>query len=292
MSDPTNWKVPKWPFWIVNVLLMGFAYYFVLRVPLSVGHWEFVSVCVACVSLGAILAIIPYYLDYKAMGKALEVNALGTVSEKIQNLGEFTDKISAVTDQWHVVHDSVAQSAEKTAVSAKQIADKMGAEVREFSEFMKKMNDSEKAALRLEVEKLHRGEAEWVQTLVRILDHVFALHAAAVRSSQPRVADQITQFQNTCRGTVRRIGLTAFVAEPNEAFAPDRHQLADAKQKPFDGAVVAETVASGYTFQGRLLRPAIVRLRDSATPAPAVTAPMEKSNILDSAQDDLALEAD
>jgi hypothetical protein len=90
---------------------------------------------------------------------------------------------------------------------------------------------------------------------------------------------------------VRRIGLAAFVGEPNEAFDAERHQLADAKQKPFDGAVIAETVATGYTFQGRLLRPAIVRLRD-ATTSPAIAAPVEKNKILDDAQDDLALEAD
>ena len=29
---------------------------------------------------------------------------------------------------------------------------------------------------------------------------------------------------------------------------------------PPEGATVAETVATGYTFQGRLLRPALVRL--------------------------------
>lgn len=289
MSDPTNWNVPKWPFWIANVLLMAFAYYFVSHVSLSIGHWAFVAVCLACVSLGAIVAIIPYYLDYKAMEKALEVNALGTVAGKIEDLEQFTEKISAVTEQWHVVHDSVGQSAEKTAVAAKQIADKMGTEVREFAEFMKKMNDSEKSALRLEVEKFRRGETEWLQTLVRILDHVFALHAAAVRSSQPKVAEQITQFQIVCRETVRRLGLGAFVGEPDEAFDPERHRLADPKQKPFDGAVIAETIASGYTFQGKLLRPAIVRLRDVAPP---VSAPAEKTKVLDDAPDDLALEAD
>jgi hypothetical protein len=30
-----------------------------------------------------------------------------------------------------------------------------------------------------------------------------------------------------------------------------------------DGAIIAETIAAGYTFQGKLLRPALVRLRDS-----------------------------
>jgi len=169
--------------------------------------------------------------------------------------------------------------------------------VREFSEFMKKMNDSEKTTLRLEVDKLRRSEGEWLQMLVRIMDHVFALHTAAVRSSQPKVAEQISQFQNACRGTVRRIGLVAFVAEPEEAFDPARFQLADAKQKPQDGAVVGETLGAGYTFQGQLLRPALVSLRAPKPAAPAppthiTPMPAEKVKSLDSEEDNLALDPD
>ena len=122
--------------------------------------------------------------------KAIEVNALGAVAEKIQNLEKLAAQIGSATNQWL----EVQAQAEKTAAGAKQIADKMAAEVREFSEFMQKMNDSEKAALRLEVEKFRRGEAEWLQVLVRIFDHIFALHAAAARSGQPKLAEQIAQF--------------------------------------------------------------------------------------------------
>jgi molecular chaperone GrpE (heat shock protein) len=289
MSDSTNWKVPKWPFFLADALLMGFAYYFVLHAPHAIHNWE---IAAGCVALGALIGIIPFVLDYRAMGKALEVNALGAVSEKIQGLGQLTEKISAITDQWHVIHESVGQNAEKTGVAAKEIAEKMGTEVREFAEFMKKLDNNERSALRLEVEKLRRGEVEWVQTLVHVLDHIFALHAAAARSNQPKVADQIAQFQNACRGTVRRVGLAAYGGEPDEAFDPERFRLVDPKQKPFDGAVIAETLAPGYTFQGRVLRPAGVRLRE-ATPAPAVNpAPIEPTKISAPAQDDLALEAD
>jgi molecular chaperone GrpE (heat shock protein) len=292
MSDALKWKVPKIPFIIVGLLLVGFGFYFVQRAPLSLGHWAFAAVCIASVSLGAIIAILPFYYDYKAMGRALEVNALGTVADKIENLDQLTAKICAASDQWTVVQESVGANAEKTAVSAKQIAEKMGHEVREFSEFMKKINDSEKSALRLEVDKFRRGEVEWVQTLVRLLDHIFALHMAAVRSSQPGIADQITQFQNACRGTVRRIGLASFVGEPNEAFSAERHQVADPKQKPFDGAVVAETVASGYTYQGKLLRPALVRLREPNAPVtqPTSNIPPMKAGLVEPLQDDFALE--
>jgi molecular chaperone GrpE (heat shock protein) len=150
---------------------------------------------------------------------------------------------------------------------------------------MKKMNDSEKATLRLEVEKLRRGELEWLQVLVHILDHVFALHTAGVRSGDVKFAAPVTNFQNACRDIARRLGLTPFAAEPNEPFDAERHQVAGSKETPPAGSVIAETIGPGYTFQGRLLRPALVRLRDgnasaemqpekpaaAATPAPGNT---------------------
>ena len=163
---------------------------------------------------------------------------------------------------------SVQGQAEKTTVAAKAIADRMTNEVIEFSDFMKKMNDSEKATLKLEVEKLRRGEVEWLQVLVHILDHVFALHTAAVRSGDAKFTEPITNFQNACRDTARRVGLAPFVAEPAEPFNAERHQVAGWQgQPPPAGAVVAETIGAGYTFQGKLLRPALVRLRDANAPA-------------------------
>lgn len=291
MNDALKWKVPKIPFWVTNFFLMGFAYYFILRAPQSVGPREIAAVCLACVTLGAVLAILPYYLDYIAMSKVIEVNALGAVSDKIQNLEQFTAKIEAVTDQWTVVQESVHQNAEKTGVAAKQIAEKMGAEVREFAEFMKKMNDSEKSGLRLEVDKLRRAETEYLQMLVRMLDHIFAFRAAAVRSGQQGVIDQITQFQSACLGMVRRIGLVSFAGEPDEAFDAARHQVADGK-KSFDGAVVSETVGPGYTFQGKPLRPALVRVREPKPAPPAAAAPAEKTFVLDAEQNDLALKSE
>ena len=53
-----------------------------------------------------------------------------------------------------------------------------------------------------------------------------AVTAAAARSGQPQLAAQITNFQNACRGTARRIGLTPFVAAPDEPFDAERHQVA------------------------------------------------------------------
>ena len=279
MNDVTNWKVPKWIFLIGDVLLLALAYFIVWKSPHPIAKWEIIA-CFASAALGTVVGTLPFILDYRAMGKALEVNALGAVAEKIQSLEKLAAQISSATNEW----TNAQMQAEKTSTVAKEIADRMAEEIRLFSEFMKKMNDSEKAALRLEVEKLRRSELEWLEVLVHILDHVFALHTAAMRSGDVKFAAPITTFQNVCRDTARRLGLTPFAAEPNEPFNAERHQVADSKETPPAGAVIAETIGSGYTFQGRLLRPALVRLRDGNAPAetqpekPASAAPPAPEN--------------
>jgi molecular chaperone GrpE (heat shock protein) len=258
----TDWKIPKWPFFLADALLLGFAYFFILHAPRAVHYWE---IAAACVVIGGILSLIPFYLDYRAMGKALEINALGAVAEKIQKLDTVSAQINAVTNRWEIIQETLQAEAGKTTAAAGKMADQMAAEARQFSELMAKMNDSEKNALRLEAEKLRRSETEWLQVVVRILDHVFALHTAAVRTGDPKFTDPITNFQNACRESARRAGLVQFIAEPDEKFNAERHQVAGGREKPAQDAVVAETIGTGYTFQGKLLRPAIVRVRERET---------------------------
>jgi len=82
------------------------------------------------------------------------------------------------------------------------------------------------------------------------------------------LASQIGQFQNACRDAARRVGLVPFAAAPDEVFDAARHR-AHGVDNPPDDAVAAETLAPGLTFQGRLIRPALVRLRDNQSPADA-----------------------
>jgi molecular chaperone GrpE (heat shock protein) len=273
MTDMTSWKILKWPFLFCDALLLGFAGFIVWKATHPISHTEAV-LCISLSALGAIIGCVPFVLEYRAFLKVVEVNALGAVVEQIQNLEKTGEQLSSATSRWASVQEIVQGNSDKTIAAAKGIAEKMSAEVREFSGFMQKMNDSEKSALRLEIEKLHRAEAEWLQVLARILDHIFALHSAAVRSGQPKIAEQLTHFQNACRDAARRVGLAPFVAEPGELFNAERHQVVDGEAKPFDGAVVAETVGVGYTLQGKFLRPALVRLRETNPPA---ATPIEES---------------
>lgn len=269
MLDRTPPPTPKWPFFLGDAVLLATAAFIYGQSRLPLGHWE-LAVCVACIALGAGVSLLPFLLDYRAVNKALEADALGAVADKIQHLDRVAAQITQATREW----ENVQLQAEKIAGEARAITDRITAEARDFTRCMERMNDTEKATLRLEAEKLRRAETEWLQVLVHVLDHVHALLAAATRANQPRVLEQLTRFQAACHDAARRVGVVAFVPTPGESFDPQRHQPADAETLPPDGAVVSEVLAAGITWQGRLVRPALVRV--SAGPsaaAPAQPAP-------------------
>jgi hypothetical protein len=55
-----------------------------------------------------------------------------------------------------------------------------------------------------------------------------------------------------------------FEAASGEPFNAEKHQLLEAAGAETAGGVVAETVATGYTFQGQVLRLPLVRLANEA----------------------------
>jgi hypothetical protein len=89
-----------------------------------------------------------------------------------------------------------------------------------------------------------------------------------------------------------------FEPNPNEAFDAEKHQVADDQAAPAPDARIAQALATGYTFQGRLLRRSLVAvvadtpvdasaLSDELAPATATpgleSTSAEDSEMLDSA---------
>jgi len=257
MTQANFLNIAKWPLLLADVL--GYAGTLVWHNPHPLSITEAVLI-IGLVIVGAVLGALPFILEYRAFMKVVEVNALGAAVDQIRNVETIGGQISSVTDQWGRMQEAMERHSAKTITSAREIAEKMAIEVREFNDFMQKSNDQEKATLRLEVDKLRRSEGEWLQVLVRILDHIYALHNAATRSGQPELAAQIGNFQNACSGVARRMGLAIFEAEPGKPFDAKIHQV-PGSEKPAEGALILETVGAGYTYQGRLLRHAVVRLK-------------------------------
>jgi molecular chaperone GrpE (heat shock protein) len=270
MSESSAPKLSKWPFFVGDVLLLGMAFFIAWQSKFVLGHWELCFV-VLCVAGGAVLGIAPFLLEYDALVKLSEAGALTTAVTQLKDLQGIANQISGATGKWQ----DAQEQADRVTAAAREIGERMTGEVQAFTEFMKRANDSERSNLRLEVEKLHRAESEWLGVLVRVLDHIFALHSGARRSGQARLIEQVGQFQEACRDAARRVGLTPFTPNEAEPFDAQRHQLAEGDAKPPADAVVGETVATGYTFQGRLIRPALVRLRQGTAAVAAAVAEAE-----------------
>lgn len=265
MSEHSRPSVPKWPFFLGDVVMLGLAW-FVFHTgkndAFTVG-----AVCV-CVALGALLGVLPFIFDYRIAHKHAGSESLTDAVSQLKNLEAIATQISHATSQWQTVNDH----STKSVAAAKEIGERMTQEAKQFAEFMQKAGDSEKSTLRLEVDKLRRAETDWVQVVVRMLDHTYALHTAAAHSGKTALIEQLAQFQNAQRDVARRVGLTPFTAATGEVFDAEKHQTAET-EKPEAGSIVGETVATGFTFRGELVRLPLVTLAQQPQVAPPAPEP-------------------
>jgi molecular chaperone GrpE (heat shock protein) len=199
----------------------------------------------------------------------------------MEHLDTIQAQIHDATAHWQAIQEQ----ASKTMERSQELTQQMGAQLQAFQSAGQRVHDQEAAHLRLESEKWKRTEVDWVQTGVRMLDHVYALQQAAIRSGQPELIRELTQFQAACRDAARRVGLTPFTPARDEPFDSRAHQtqsLTEAAIAP--GARIGTVVAPGFTYQGQLLRRALVVLLESGeTPAVASSAPAQAESAMETA---------
>jgi molecular chaperone GrpE (heat shock protein) len=265
MTNPSGdtklgkWLLTNWAFLLGDLLLLLFAGWI-----MGQGNWVrerwLVPVSGGAILAGAILLIIPYVLAHRLRMKQIDADILKAGLEPIKNLESVANQISLATGQWQTVQEI----AEQTTLSIKNITERMAAEAKAFAEFLQKANETEKQHLRLEVEKLRRGEGEWLQVVVATLDHVHALHQAGMRSGRPNLIEELSRFQAACRDVARRVGIAPLMAQRGDRFDSVIHQLARPDGELPPDAQVEEVIALGYSFQGQLIRQALVTVSEPA----------------------------
>lgn len=258
----------KWPFFLADVALLAVAFWIVNHYPHPVPVTA-LGMAVGCVALAAFICVMPFRMQYDAIVRFAESNELNDTVSQINKAELAAEQIRGATAQWQGVQE---QSA-RTVATVREISDRMTAEAKAFAEFMQKANEHEKATLRLEAEKLRRSEGQWLQLTVHLLDHVYALHQAGARSGQPNLEAQLGRFREACYEAVRRVGLLPFQSDAGEGYDAEKHQVAEGQPEPDAGALVGQTLAVGYSFQGQLVRKSLVAIQ-SAVVEPEV-APAE-----------------
>lgn len=276
MASESEGRLGRWPtvipFLISAVVLDVIGWYIMKTSPHPISNLTGGLVAI-CVVSGGILSVLPFMFDAKASLRMDELDSLAISTRQIKDVQKVVDTISTATAQWMTVQEH----SERSVDAAQKISDDMTAEARRFSEFMAQSNDREKGTLKLENEKLKRGEADWLQVLVMMLDHVFALHQAALRSGKDNVAEQLTSFQAACLDAARRVGLSQFAAQSGEAFDAERHQWVQGDSEPPADGKVAMTVAAGYTMQGQQIRRAVVELEGATAEVSEEASVVESS---------------
>lgn len=275
MASENESRLGRWPTlvpFLASALILDLIGWFMMKSsphPISNLTGAMVALCVIS---GAIICILPFLWDAKAALRNEELDSLAISSQQIKNVQKIVDQITTATAQWMTVQEHSNNAVD----AARSISTDMTKEAKRFSEFMAKASDREKSTLKLEVDKLKRGEAEWLQVVVVMIDHVHALYHAGLRSGQQNVINQLTNFSAACHEAARRVGLVPFAPSPGDAFTDEKHQwLKSDAEAPTDG-IVRQTVAVGLSFQGQQIRKAVVELEGDETAysgGPAPVAP-------------------
>lgn len=255
-------RVSKLPFLLADLVLVGLGVFLMFQGARPLNQWEILGI-VACVVIGSLVGVQPFLREHAAAVKLWEQEQLAGAAEQLGQLADVADRIGAATGQWQTVQETAA----RTVGVAGELSGQMRDAAKQFTESLQRLSDQEKQTLRLETDKLRRHEQEFLQIMVHLLDHTYALFGAAVRSGQTNVIQQIGQFRAACQDTVRRVGLLSHEARPGDAFDARAHQTADGKEPPA-GAKIAGTVACGYTYQGQPVRRILVALQADSVAAP------------------------
>src|SRR5690348_15017349 len=112
-------RVPQWPFFLGDGLLVGAAYFICFQTRFPMGAWQLFFI-VLCAAGGALMGIMPFLLEYRLLLKLAEAQTLTSVTDQLQNLEQIAKQIGSATGQWY----SVQESADKTAAQAQQITQK------------------------------------------------------------------------------------------------------------------------------------------------------------------------
>lgn len=268
MSETMVPTVSKWPFLLGDILLLGVAAAIGWQCRAGAMPYSpaYVGLIVAAVALGAWLLCRPFLREHEAAVRAGEQTNLSGTLAQIRHLEGAGQQVAGAAAQL----SAAGQSLSGVEEAARELTAKISQERAAFAHFLQNVNDQEKQATRLEVEKLRRAEQEGLQVIVHLLDHTYALFQAGARSGQPGLVQQLGNFRAASLDAVRRLGLVSHEAESGTGFNPDAHETHDGTEA-VPGALISGTFACGYTFRGTPLRRIVVVTQESAQVAGGVS---------------------
>src|SRR5213593_3931869 len=110
-------KLPKWPFFISDLVLLSVAGFIFWSSRSSFGPWGMIAAA-ACVVLGAWLGVTPFVVQYRAEMRLSEAECLRGAVLQIENIEIIGRQIANATANWQNAHEA----SNKTVDAARQIS--------------------------------------------------------------------------------------------------------------------------------------------------------------------------
>jgi len=115
-----------------------------------------------------------------------------------------------------------------------------------------------KQVVRRQAEHLERAAESIVTNLLPVLD--------AGDNARAHGSQEAAGLAGLLYDSLRKEGLEGLGSQPGDGFDPTlhdavAHEPADENDEEQEGSVIAEVLREGYTWKGRLLRPAMVRVK-------------------------------
>ncbi len=156
--------------------------------------------------------------------------------------------------------EAEGQTTENAAAAA--AAEQLAAENAELKDrLLRRMAEFENYRRRIEREKSEISEFAIMETLQRLLPILDDFERAlAAQTSDPQYARGIELIMQRLRSELEKLGLETIETEGRK-FDPHLHHAVEIREtsEAEDHAILA-VLRKGYTFRGKLLRPAMVRV--------------------------------
>ncbi|HEY4523835.1 MAG TPA: nucleotide exchange factor GrpE [Candidatus Paceibacterota bacterium] len=153
---------------------------------------------------------------------------------------------------------------------AKELREKLELITREKDEYLNGWRRTKADFQNYKNEELKRleevikfGNADIIKELITVLSNFDLAIAAAEKTGVSN--EGIALIRSQLEEILKKRGLSAMEVKPGDAFSPALHEVLSEEEGDMPDGTIIEVLESGYVLQGKVIKPARVKLSKSRT---------------------------
>jgi hypothetical protein len=255
-------NLSPWPFLIGDVLLLATAAYLASRAPEPLSGPTLIAV-VICVALGAVLACVPFLLNYTRRQDLALAERQKEIAALARTTAESAEQISIVAQGLHAISDHT----QRTLKHLDQLPQKLQEKINDFKTQLNEVNVTENEALAQEVNTLRTSEIERLETAFASVRKTTAELAALETATRQHLSDLNASLARFAASADRT------TAQAEAALAATREEASQALAAAQKTATTAFEHAVATALRALETRLQAVPATPPVAPAPPVTTP-------------------